>query len=251
MKRILLLILIISVIYTRIDSAVKTMESNKSRRVFEKNLIVNYGFVNPINGINSGIDKKISLGIVVSRGLYYKITERESDRILKGGYMPKGLNIIYIPLRIFHVKKRDEFYLYLKWKDKIEKKTIKLSSDSNQKMEISEEMNISGSVRDKKVREIDVSEKIPDMPENIRRSSRIDPATGEHPSLSGGIPVLPLLYFLGEKIFSGRKKGKKRIINFKRSALFFVSGNVGSVTSQIQYHLIHIEISDIKKVQSK
>jgi hypothetical protein len=229
----------------------KITESKKSRGISERKIIVDYGFINPKKGVNSITDKRVSLGIIVSRGLYYKITKRESGRILKGGYVPKGLNIIYIPFRISHVKKRDEFYIYFKWKDKIEKKIITFSSDRNLKNEESEEINISDSVRDKKIREIDVSEKVLDIPESIKRSSRIDPATGEHPSLSGGVPILPLLYLLGKKIFSGKKKRRKKIINLKRSALFSVSENIDSEISQMRYHLIHIKISDTEKVQSK
>jgi len=166
------------------------------------------GFLSEFKSTLDGPSEEVELGIESSGNLLYKLADRRGDVVHAGMLLP-GINTISIPVPLITGKNGGVFNLFLKSGDRISTREILLIPDRYEEIETAAPVGEGGAMNDRNRHEITVTGA--DAP-GIDMHTRIvmDAVTGDYPGLNQGVPILPILYLLGSRVWRALKKKKRR-----------------------------------------
>ncbi len=168
------------------------------------------GFLNEFNPDGTDPVDEVAIGVEVRGNVLYKLTTADGEIYVSAGMLSPGINSIGISVNLITGSNKGVFYLYLKEGVTISRMQIVLIPDRYEIIEKPVEKGSGEAVKDKYTHEVIVSG---NNDNGIDMHNRIvmDAVTGDYPGLTQGIPVLPFLYLIGNKIYHSLKKRKKRI----------------------------------------
>lgn len=190
-------------------------------------------------------DDEIFFGIKMNRSAYYKISGSDQESVIKAGYLNEGLNIIGLPLNLIKGKNSGIFFLFLKEKNIFIIKRINFNIKNSVNFETDKDWDDSGTIHDINRHELTVSEVIKEDPLSSPGAGPVDPVAGNYPAMSQGIPVLPVIFFLAKKILSGKRKTRTKIVEFFKTAKFFILEKEKGENGKTKNLKISIAISDL------
>jgi len=181
----------------------------------------------------------VVIGIEVRGNVLYKLTTMNGEIYVSAGMLSPGINSVGIPINLITGKNKGVFYLYLKEGEIISSKQIVLIPDRYEIIDRPADNGSGETVEDKYTHEVIVSG---ENDNGIDMHNRIvmDSVTGDYPGLTQGIPVLPILYLIGNKIFRLLKKRKKRIFPlYSQSEVYTekVQGNEKYACLSLRIHI--------------
>lgn len=172
-------------------------------------LLGRIGFLHEFSPEGSAPVDDIAIGIEVSGNVLYKLTTADGKIYVSAGMLGPGINSIKIPVNLITGENKGVLNLYLKEGEVISGRQIVLIPERYEIIEKPAENKTGDSVNDNYIHEMIVSG---NKNSGIDMHNRIvlDAVTGDYPGLNQGIPILPVLYLLGNKIYHSLKKRKKK-----------------------------------------
>ena len=179
----------------------------------------------------------VIIGIEVYRNVLYKLVTAD-ENVVSAGMLSQGINSINIPVEMITGSNKGVFSLLLKEGKSVRTRQVLLLPDRYEVIEEKTDENSAGAVNDRFRHEMTVT--------GVNRSAIdmhnriiLDAVTGDYPGLSRGIPLLPILYLLGSKIYRSLKKKKRRALPlYSETELYVSQGKADGKTARLSLRIL-------------
>ncbi len=196
------------------------------------------GFLNEFSPRGADPVDDVVIGIEVSGNVLFKLTTFDGEINVSVGMLSPGINSIRIPVIHITGENKGVFSLYLKEGEAITRKQVVIIPDRYEIIEKPDGNKSGDAVNDRYRHEITVTGE--DNRYNDYASRIVmDSISGNYPALTQGIPVLPILYLLGNKIYRTLKKRKKRVFPlYSQSELYTEKGQKNGEYARISLRIL-------------
>lgn len=166
------------------------------------------GFLHSFVSDEPEVDGEVTIGVESYGETFYKLCSSDGESVVKGGLLNEGLNIIRFPVELITGENKGVFFLFTKYGEHITGKQIVLLTDRIEIIDSDTEIRNSGVVSDRYNHEITVTGEDNRFNDYASRIV-MDSVSGNYPGLNQGIPILPVLFILANRIFRSIKKNKR------------------------------------------